>query len=395
LVSRRPPLIFIFAVTLTGILNTTLLSPAIPNILDEFDVPPSGAGLLVASGSVVGILMAPVVGLLADRFGRRIVLTGCLFVFGLSGSLAALAPTYGFLIGARLMQGFGSAGLVNLAIVLIGDHWTGATRTRIVGRNAAVLTVGLAAWPLISGSVVQVAGWRVSFGIYTVALLMAAAAWMILDGRRPPTPPRVGDQIRESVLVARRPAIAAAVVIGFLVFVLIFGLFLTVFPLHLANEFGMDAAARGLMIGLPAAGSTVMAFNLGKVRRVLSTRTAAIIAATGLVAAFVTLGLTTVIVMAGLAVIVYGASQGLLIPSLQDLAIHAATDSHRGAVMAVWVAAARLGQTVGPLAAGIALAALDTGLTLVAGTSVAVLILVMALFGSLPHSDQRQQHVET
>ncbi|MGA7096438.1 MAG: hypothetical protein WB245_02600, partial [Acidimicrobiia bacterium] len=63
--------------------------------------------------------------------------------------LAALAPTFNLLLLARLVQGIGSSGLVNLAVVLIGDHWSGVERTRLVGRNSAVLTIGLAGLPLL------------------------------------------------------------------------------------------------------------------------------------------------------------------------------------------------------------------------------------------------------
>ena len=45
---------------------------------------------------------------------------------------------------SRLLLGFGSAGLINLAVVMIGDNWSGADRTRMIGRNSAVLTTGLA-----------------------------------------------------------------------------------------------------------------------------------------------------------------------------------------------------------------------------------------------------------
>lgn len=387
---RRPPLLFIFAVTLTGILNNTLISPAIPDILEDFDIEASGAGILVAAGSVAGIVMALVVGVLADRYGRRIVLTSCLAVFGVAGTLAAFAPSFGFLIGARFLMGFGSAGLVNLAVVLIGDNWTGAERTEIVGRNAAVLTAGLAVFPLISGSVTKLAGWRVTLGLYTIAVVMAVVAWTILDGRRPEAPGRVRDQLRAVSRIARDPGVRAAVTMGFLIFVLIFGAFLTVFPLHLAEEFGMDAAARGLMIGLPAVGSTVVAFNLGRMRRVFSTRTVAVMGAVGFGVAFVTLGLATAVFMAGIAVITYGAAEGLLIPALQDLAMEVSSDSDRGSIMALWVASARLGQTIGPLLAGLTLAFMGTGGALVAGSSIAALLLLVALFGRLPKSDHRR-----
>ncbi|HZD24200.1 MAG TPA: MFS transporter, partial [Acidimicrobiia bacterium] len=71
--SRRPPLTFIFTVTLTGILSNTLVTPAIPDILDEFGRSSGAAGVLVAVGAIAGIIMAPIAGFLADRFGRPIV----------------------------------------------------------------------------------------------------------------------------------------------------------------------------------------------------------------------------------------------------------------------------------------------------------------------------------
>ena len=255
---RRPPLPFIFAVTLTGILNNTLISPALPDIIEEFGVESSGAGLLVAAGSVAGIIMALVVGVLADRYGRRIVLTSCLAVFGTAGALSAFSPSFEFLVGARLTMGLGSAGLVNLAVVLIGDNWTGPERTKLVGRNAAVLTAGLAVFPLVSGAVTQFAGWRVTLGLYTIAVVMAVVTWVTLDGRRPPDPGTIRNQVRGVGRIAKNHQVRSAVAMGFLLFVLIFGGFLTVMPLHLDEQFGMEAGARGLMIGLPSIGSTII-----------------------------------------------------------------------------------------------------------------------------------------
>ena len=52
--SRRPPLTFIFTVTLPGILSNTLVTPAIPDILDDFGRGSGAAGVLVAVGSLAG-----------------------------------------------------------------------------------------------------------------------------------------------------------------------------------------------------------------------------------------------------------------------------------------------------------------------------------------------------
>lgn len=385
--SRRPPLIFIFTVTLTGILNNTLISPAIPDILDEFGTASNQAGGLVAAGSVAGIVVAPLVGILADRYGRRIVLSSCLAIFGLFGGLAAFSPNFEVLVGARLLQGVGSAGLVNLAVVLIGDHWSGAERTRLVGRNAAVLTTGLAGLPLLSGWVTEGFGWRVTFGIYTIALLMAAVTWVVLDGWRRESPPTVRQQIGGVGEVVRQPAVFVLLTAGFLVFMMIFGLFLTVFPVHLAEQFGMKAGARGVMIAIPAIGSTLMAFNLGRIRGWFSTRAVVVFSGIGFVVAFTTIGLAGAVAVLVVGAILYGASEGALIPSLQDEAMEASPDEHRGAVVAVWVSAARAGQTVGPLIAGVAMSFWATGTVFVAGTSIAVVVALLGLFGPLQRSD--------
>jgi ACDE family multidrug resistance protein len=379
--SRRPPLVFIFTVTLTGILSNTLVTPAIPDILAEFGLPGDRAGLLVATGSLAGIVIAPVAGFLADRFGRRIVLTVCLGIFGVFGGLAAIAPTFEILLLSRFLQGVGSAALVNLAVVLIGDNWTGADRTRLIGRNSAVLTIGLAAMPVVSGLITEAASWRVTFGVYTVALGTAAAAWTILDGRRPESPPHVKEQYGEALVVLKRPVLRASILSAFLVFIAIFGLFLTVLPLHLADVFGMEAGARGLLISLPAISATLASFNLGRMRSLTSARTVVIFSAAALVVAYVMLGLTTTLIVAIMATLIYGASEGFFIPMLQDVTMEDAPDEHRAVVLAVWVGFARLGQTIGPLLAGVAVGAIGTGPTFVAGSGIAVLILLVGWFG--------------
>lgn len=385
-VSRRPPLAFIFTVTLTGILSNTLVTPAIPDILDEFERTSGAAGLLVAVGSLAGIVMAPIAGFLADRFGRRIVLTVTLLIFGVFGGAAALAPTFEFLLLARFLQGVGSAALVNLAVVLIGDNWTGLERTKLIGRNSAILTIGLASLPLLSGILTETAGWRVTFAIYTVALGTAAAAWVVLDGRRPANPPQVREQFGEALVVLRRPILRASILGGFLVFVAIFGLFLTVLPVHLDEVFGMEAGARGLLIALPAVTATIASFNLGRVRLLTSARTVVIFSSILLIVAYVMLGITTTVAFAVVAALIYGSSEGFFIPMLQDLNMEDAPDEHRAVVIAVWVGFARLGQTIGPLLAGVGVGLMGTGPTFIAGSGVAFLILLLGWFGPFPRT---------
>ncbi len=386
--SRRGLLAFVFTVTLTGILNNTLVTPAIPDILREFSQPNTRAGWLVATGSVAGVVVAPLVGVLADRYGRRIVLTTCLTIFATFGAVAALAPTFPILLGARLGQGFGSAGLVNLAVVLLGDHFEGAERTFWVGRNGAVLTVGLAAMPSLSGVLTQAFSWRVTFGLYTLAFVTAVLAWQLLDHARPEDPPAIRDQLSDVAHVVRRPEVAILLVIGFAVFVVIFGAFLTVMPIHLAEEFGLEAGARGLVISTPAITSSLSAFNLGRIRRRLSMRVLIVTAASVFTAGFVVMGVAGAVWLLVLGTMGYGAGEGMFVGSLQDESMALAPDRHRGAVVAGFVGAARLGQTVGPLLFSAILAMTTTSNALLVAGGLTAGIVVLGLVGPLRRAPQ-------
>jgi MFS family permease len=140
------------------------------------------------------------------------------------------------------------------------------------------------------------------------------------------------------------------------------------------------------MIAIPAIGSTLMAFNLGRIRGRVSIRGVVVFSGVGFVVAFTAIGLAAAVAVVAVGAILYGASEGALIPSLQDEAMEASPDEHRGAVVAVWVSAARAGQTVGPMIAGMALSIWTTGTVFVAGTSIAVIVVLLGLVGPLQRS---------
>lgn len=377
----RPPRLLIFAITITGILNNTLLGPSIPDILDDFDAGDSAAGLLVAAGSLPGIVVAPVIGLLADRYGRRVVLTPCLAAFGTFGLATALAPTLEVMVATRLLQGFGTAGLINLAVVLISDHWEGEERTALIGRNAAVLTLGLALAPALGGLMSDALGWRAALLLYTIGLPMSLVVWRVLAADRPTERETVGEQVRAARAAVGNPIVKASLGSGVLVFVLIFGGFLTTFPVHLEEVFGLSASARGLLIAVPAATSSLLAFNLGRIRTRVTMRALLIAAGVTYVVAFAGVAAAGTVAVVVVASMLYGLGEGVFIPSLQDAVADAAPPERRGAVLAVWVGAARLGQTVGPLLAGGALALTSTTGVFVLGVGVALVLLAAQVFG--------------
>lgn len=64
-------LLIVFCITLTAVLSVTSISPAFPMIADVFNISDTQIGLLITVFTLPGIILAPIIGILADRLGRK------------------------------------------------------------------------------------------------------------------------------------------------------------------------------------------------------------------------------------------------------------------------------------------------------------------------------------
>src|SRR3954452_17542640 len=99
------------------------ISPALPEVQKHFDISNSQVGLITAAYMLPGVLMAIPLGWAADRWGRRIVFSSTAFLYGAAGAAQALAPTFGVLLGLRVVQGIGFAALMPLSVTPIADSF--------------------------------------------------------------------------------------------------------------------------------------------------------------------------------------------------------------------------------------------------------------------------------
>jgi EmrB/QacA subfamily drug resistance transporter len=134
----------------------------------------NGYVLALASLTLIG-------GALADRYGKaRILALGCL-VFAAASAACALAPSAGWLIAARMVQGTGAALVTPSSLALIGAIYPKAERNRAVGVWAAASALTTAAGPVLGGWLTETFGWQVVFwinppiAVATVVLLWAFA----------------------------------------------------------------------------------------------------------------------------------------------------------------------------------------------------------------------------
>ena len=361
-----PSKVLVFSVTAVGLLHNSIFASSTPEILRTFGESENLAGLLIAAGSIPGIVVAPFIGFLADRFGRKKVLIPCLIIYGGFGLLVGLSPSLSWFLLLRIFQGLGSAGLINLVVVIISDNWESLERARLIGQNAAAITISVAIYPVVGGGITDLIGWRWNFLAFFLPLVVAFFISRKLEDHQPGLEVSVREQISGAFAEVRKPAIATNLVIGTIVFMSIFGLMLSLLPVHLDREYGLSPTERGLIASTPAILAAFAALTVARVRK--RVQGGIIIYASLMIwgISFLLMGFGSLPLLV-IGTIAYGFSEGLLIPTLQDLIAENAPDQLRGALLAIWTGAGRLGQTLGPVAISLALWGLSTSWVLILG----------------------------
>lgn len=113
-----------------------------------------GAGLF---GLMTGAL---IFGPLADKIGRKPILIGSVFVFGLASLLSAFSPDMTTLVVLRFITGLGLGGAMPNAITLTSEYCPSARRSSLVTLMFCGFTVGSALGGIVSAQLLSVVGWQ-------------------------------------------------------------------------------------------------------------------------------------------------------------------------------------------------------------------------------------------
>ncbi len=111
---------------------------------------------------------------LGDRYGRRRMYASGLSLFALASAGCALAPSIGWLIAARAVQGAGAALLTPLALALLSSAFPPERRGAAIGMFSAITGIAVASGPLVGGAVVEGIDWEWIFWLNVPIGLIAA-----------------------------------------------------------------------------------------------------------------------------------------------------------------------------------------------------------------------------
>ena len=151
-----------------------VVSPLLPQIAASFAVAAATAGLCVTVFALVYMAGAPLLGHIGDRVGRRRILVFCLGVFAIANLLTAVAGSFAWLLGARLLAGAAAAGVSPSVYALAGGSAPFGRR----GTHLAIVVSGLLASLTLAAPCAALIGpkigWPAVFaGIAALGILLA------------------------------------------------------------------------------------------------------------------------------------------------------------------------------------------------------------------------------
>jgi EmrB/QacA subfamily drug resistance transporter len=185
----------VFAVTALGAfmasLDLSIVNIAFPALQRSFPHDPRASLAWVITGySIVFGSLLVTGGRTADRLGRRRMFFAGLLVFSVGSALCGLAPSVGFLVAGRVIQGSGAAAMLPASLGLLLGAFPTERRSEVVALWGGVGALAVATGPSLGALLVTAGGWRL---VFYVNLPVAAVAWLL--GRRVLTEPaRVTSQ---------------------------------------------------------------------------------------------------------------------------------------------------------------------------------------------------------
>jgi ACDE family multidrug resistance protein len=342
----------IFGITLMVVMGVASIAPALPGIVRDLGISKLDVAWLITAFSLPGMLLAPFVGVLADRFGRKRILVPSIFLFAIAGTACAFTRDFNILIIFRVFQGIGAAAMGSTNVTLIGDLYSGRRRVEAMGLNASALSIGAAAYPLIGGALAALA-WYYPFYLSLIAIPVGIIVLTKLNNPEPDSREDFKSYLVGAWGYLKNTKVAALFAAGVITFIIVFGAYLTYFAIYMDDAFYASGFTIGVFMSVSALATAVVASQLRRITRRFSE-------AMLIKASFAIFGLSLILIpfmpslwLLLIPVLLLGIAQGINLPSILSMAAGLAPTEYRAAFMSINSSMIRLGQTVGPPIVGL------------------------------------------
>ncbi|TYB32655.1 MAG: MFS transporter, partial [Flexistipes sinusarabici] len=262
----------IFGITLSAVMGVSSITPAFPAIARELDIPVHSVGLLITVFTLPGIFLAPVLGVLADRWGRKRILIPALMLFGIAGGACGFVRDFNFLLVFRCLQGVGAASLGSLNVTIIGDLYSGNELAEAMGYNATVLNIGTASYPAIGG-ILATLGWFYPFFLPLIAVPMGFLVLFSLKNPEPKNKQGFKVYLGNAYKGIKSRQILILFLTSIVTFIILYGPYLTYLPILLSHSFQASSFTIGIIMSIMSLTTAVSSSQLGRLSKRFSHKT--------------------------------------------------------------------------------------------------------------------------
>ncbi|MGP6173592.1 MDR family MFS transporter [Corynebacterium sp. A21] len=154
-------------------LNETILSVALPVIMEDFSVPATTAQWLTTGFMLTMAIVIPTTGFMLQRFTTRFIFTTALVFFIIGTIVAAMAPAFAVLLTGRILQAIGTALIMPLLMTVAMTVVPPQRRGSVMGLISIVMAVAPALGPTVSGFILNALTWHWLFWVMVPLIAIA------------------------------------------------------------------------------------------------------------------------------------------------------------------------------------------------------------------------------
>ncbi|HKU70352.1 MAG TPA: DHA2 family efflux MFS transporter permease subunit [Burkholderiales bacterium] len=188
--------------TFMNVLDTSIANVSIPSMAGDLGVSPDQATWVITSFGVANAISLPLTGWLTQRFGQVRLFMASIILFVLASLLCGFAPSLGWLVVFRVLQGAVAGPMIPLSQSLLLSSYPKEKAGSALAAWAITTLVAPVVGPVLGGWITDNIAWPWIFYInIPVGIVAAAATWMIYAKRETPTRKLPVDGIGLGLLV--------------------------------------------------------------------------------------------------------------------------------------------------------------------------------------------------